>query len=113
MRRYSMSCDAPFPRWGVLTGATEQGGLGAVRLATEVTKERLRHCQAMATSPTIGGNVIVLALERSAQRRVGSRGSPSTYCRRIRFNYSSHLARRRPRAPICSASFDAQVTYSG
>ena len=72
MLRHSLSCDASFP-WDVLTGATEQGGLGAVRLATEVTKARLRHCQAMATSPTAGENIMVLALARSAQRWVGSR----------------------------------------
>ena len=47
--------------------------MGAVRLATEVTKARLRHCQAIATSPTAGENVMVLALARSAQRWVGSR----------------------------------------
>ena len=41
--RHSLSCDASFP-WDVLAGATEQDGLGAVRLATEVTKARLRHC---------------------------------------------------------------------
>ena len=35
--RHSLSCDASFP-WDVLTGATEQDGLGAVRLATEVTR---------------------------------------------------------------------------
>ena len=44
-----------------------------MRLATEGTKARLRHCQAMATSPTAGENVMVLALARSAQRWVGSR----------------------------------------
>ena len=72
MLRYSLSCDASFP-WDVLTGAEEQDGLGAVRLATEVTKARLRHCQAIATSPTAGENVMVLALVRSAQRWAGSR----------------------------------------
>ena len=72
MLRHSLSCDASFP-WDVLTGAEEQDGLGAVRLATEVTKARLRHCQAIATSPTAGENVMVLALVRSAQRWVGSR----------------------------------------
>jgi len=72
MLRHSLSCDASFP-WDVLTGAEEQDGLGAVRLATEVTKTRLRHCQAMATSPTAGENIMVLALVRSAQRWVGSR----------------------------------------
>ena len=66
MLRHSLSCDASFP-WDVLTGATEQDGLGAVRLATEVTKARLRHCQAMAASPTAGEIVMVLALARSAQ----------------------------------------------
>ena len=72
MLRHSLSCDASFP-WDVLTGVTEQDGLGAVRLATELTKARLRHCQAMATSPTAGENVMVLALARSAQRWAGSR----------------------------------------
>ena len=72
MLRHSLSCDASFP-WDVLTGATEQDGLGAVRLGTEVTKARLRHCQAIATSPTAGENVMVLALVRSAQRWAGSR----------------------------------------
>ena len=72
MLRHSLSCDASFP-WDVLTGAEEQDGLGAVRLATEVTKARLRHCQAIATSPTAGENVMVLALVRSAQRWAGSR----------------------------------------
>ena len=72
MLRHSLSCDASFP-WDILTGATEQDGLGAVRLATGVTNARLRHCQAMATSPTAGENVMVLALARSAQRWVGSR----------------------------------------
>ena len=72
MLRHSLSCDASFP-WDVLTGAEDQDGLGAVRLATEVKKTRLRHCQAMATSPTAGENIIVLALMRSAQRWVGSR----------------------------------------
>ena len=72
MLRHSLSCDASFP-WDVLTGAEEQDGMGAVRLATEVTKARLRHCQAIATSPTAGENVMVLALARSAQRWVGSR----------------------------------------
>ena len=71
----SLSCDASFP-WDVLSGATEQDdGLGAVRLATEVTKAWLRHCQAMATSPTAGENVMVLAPVRSAQRWAGSRQS--------------------------------------
>ena len=72
MLRHSLSCDASFP-WDVLTGAEEQDGLGAVRLATEVTKARLRHCQAIATSPTAGENVMVLALVRSTQRWAGSR----------------------------------------
>ena len=31
MLRHSLSCDASFP-WDILTGATEQDGLGAVRL---------------------------------------------------------------------------------
>ena len=71
MLRHSVSwCDASFS-WDVLTGAEEQDGLGAVMLATEVTKARLRHCQAIATSPTAGENVIVLALVRSAQRWAG------------------------------------------
>jgi hypothetical protein len=72
MLRHSLTCDCSFP-WGVLTGATEQDGLGTVRLPTEVTKARMRHCQAMATSPTAGTNVMVLALARLAQRWVGSR----------------------------------------
>ena len=72
MLRHSLSCDASFP-WDVLTGATEQDGLGAVRLATVVTKARLRYCPVMATSPTAGEPVMVLALARSAQRWVGSR----------------------------------------
>ena len=72
MLRHSLSCDASFP-WDVLTGAEEQDGLGAVRLATEVTKARLRHCQAIATSPTAVENVMVLALVRSTQRWAGSR----------------------------------------
>ena len=72
MLRHSLSCDASFP-WDVLTGAEEQSGLGAVRLATEVTKARLRHCQAIATSPAAGENVMVLALVRSAQRWAGPR----------------------------------------
>ena len=74
MLRHLLSCDASFP-WDVLTGAEEQGGLGAVRLAPEVTKARLRHCQAIATSPTAGETVMVmvLALVRSAQRWAGSR----------------------------------------
>ena len=72
MLRHSLSCDASFP-WDVLTGATEQDGLGAVRLATEVTKARLRHCQAMATSPTAGENAMVLVLVRSVQRWAGLR----------------------------------------
>ena len=55
MLRHSLSCDRPFP-WGVLTGMMEQDGLGAVRVSTEVTKARLRHCLAMATSPTAGEN---------------------------------------------------------
>ena len=42
-------------------------------LATEVTKARLRRCQAMATSHTAGENVMVLTLARSAQRWAGSR----------------------------------------
>ena len=72
MLRHSLPCDASFP-WDVLTGAEEQDGLGAVRLATEVTKARLRHCQAIATSPTAGENVMVLAPVRSAQRWAGLR----------------------------------------
>ena len=72
MLRHSLFCDRSFP-WDVLTGATEQDGLGAVRLSTEVTKARLRHCQAMATSPTAGESVMALALARSAQRWVGAR----------------------------------------
>ena len=52
------------------------GGAGRPRsgaAATEVTKARLRHCQAIVTSPTAGENVMVLALVRSAQRWAGSR----------------------------------------
>ena len=44
MLRHSLSCDASFP-WDVLTGAMEQDELGAVCLATEVTKARLRHAR--------------------------------------------------------------------
>ena len=61
MLRHSLSCDRSFP-WDFPTGATEQDGLGAVRLSTEVTKARLKHCQAIATSLTAGENVMVLAL---------------------------------------------------
>ena len=36
--------------WNVLAGSLEYDGLGALQLATEVTKERLRQFQSMITS---------------------------------------------------------------
>ena len=36
--------------WNVLSGSLEYGGLGALQLATEVTKARLRQFQSIITS---------------------------------------------------------------
>ena len=111
MLRHSLSCDASFP-WDVLTGTTEQDGLGAVRLATEVTKARLRHCQAMATSPTAGENAMVLVLVRSVQRWAGLR-RPVNVLSQDQIQLFEPLDSSAPAgALICLVSSDAQAICS-
>ena len=107
--RHSLSCDASFP-WDVLTGAEEQDGLGAVRLATEVTKARLRHCQAIATSPTAGETS--WCRHWYARHNDGQdRGSLSMCCRKIRSHSLSRSTRRHPQELTCLENSDVQDTY--
>ena len=65
--RNSLSVARGFP-WDVLAGSTEYEGLGYSRLATEVTKCRLRLFQNMATSRFASENDLGRAMTQLAQR---------------------------------------------
>ena len=60
-----------FP-WNVLVGSLEYDGLGALQLATEVTKARLRQFQSMITSSAAADCSVAMAMVSLAQRWCGS-----------------------------------------
>ena len=69
--RQSLGVAKGFP-WNVLSGSLEYNGLGALRLATEVTKARLRQFQSMTTSSAAAGCSVAMAMVSLAQRWCGS-----------------------------------------
>ena len=60
-----------FP-WNVLADSLEYGGLGALQLATEVTKARLRQFQSMITSSASADCSVEMTMVSLAQRWCGS-----------------------------------------
>ena len=58
--------------WNVLAGSLEYDGLGALQLATEVTKARLRQFQSMITSSEPADCSVAMAMVSLAQRWCGS-----------------------------------------
>ena len=58
--------------WNVLSGSLEYDGLGALQLATEVTKARLRQFQSMITSSAAADCSVAMAMVSLAQRWCGS-----------------------------------------
>jgi len=54
--------------WNVLAGSLEYDGLGALQLATEVTKARLRQFQSMVTSSALADCSVAMAMVSLAQR---------------------------------------------
>ena len=69
--RQSLGVARGFP-WNVLAGSLEYGGLGALQLATEVTKVRLRQFQSMITSSASADCSVTMAMISLAQRWCGS-----------------------------------------
>ena len=67
--RQSLGVAKGFP-WNVLSGSLEYNGLGALQLATEVTKARLRQFQSMITSSAAADCSVAMA--SLAQRWCGS-----------------------------------------
>ena len=69
--RQSLGVAKGFP-WNVLSGSLEYDGLGALQLATEVTKARLRQFQSMITSSAAADCSVAMAMVSLAQRWCGS-----------------------------------------
>ena len=69
--RQSLGVARGFP-WNVLAGSLEYGGLGALQLATEVTKARLRQFQPMIISSASADCSAAMAMVSLAQRWCGS-----------------------------------------
>ena len=69
--RQSLGVAKGFP-WNVLSGSLEYDGLGALQLATEVTKARLRQFQSMITSSAAADCSVAMAMASLAQRWCGS-----------------------------------------
>ena len=67
MLRRSMGVAQGFP-WEVLSGSPEFGGLGALRLTTEVTKARLRQFQSLISSTYDSETSLAMGMLRMAQR---------------------------------------------
>ena len=65
--RQSLGVAKGFP-WNVLSGSLEYDGLGALQLATEVTKARLRQFQSMITSSAAADFSVAMAMVSLAQR---------------------------------------------
>ena len=69
--RQSLGVAKGFP-WNVLSGSLEFDGLGALQLATEVAKTRLRQFQSMITSSATADCIVAMAMVSLAQRWCGS-----------------------------------------
>ena len=69
--RQSLGVARGFP-WNVPAGSLEYDGRGALRLATEVTKARLRQFQSMITSSELADFSVAMAMVSLVQRWCGS-----------------------------------------
>ena len=65
--RQSLGVAKGFP-WNVLAGSLEYDGLGALQLATEVTKTRLRQFQSMITSSAAADCSVAMAMTADTGR---------------------------------------------
>ena len=64
--------------WNVLAGSLEYGGLGALQLATEVTKARLRQFQSMITSFAAADCSVAMAMVSLTQQWWCSSSTPAS-----------------------------------